>query len=134
MVLSLIVLVGCFNLSTTLMLTTIQKIKQYGILSTLGATKKTIRNIIIKQGFYTGSIGILIGLSIGITIVATQNVFGIIKLPSDIYFTSNLPMLINLKDLLLVLLISFSMVTTSSMLAAKRTNLATIKNSLVLEK
>ena len=29
-VLSLIVLVGCFNLSTTLMLITIQKIKQYG--------------------------------------------------------------------------------------------------------
>ena len=30
-VLSLIVLVGCFNLSTTLMLVTIQKIKQYGL-------------------------------------------------------------------------------------------------------
>ena len=133
-VLSLIVLVGCFNLSTTLMLTTIQRIKQYGILSTLGATKKTIRNIIIKQGFYTGSIGILIGLLIGLAFVATQNVFGIIKLPSDIYFTSNLPMLIYFKDILLILLISFSMVATSSMLAAKRTNLATIKNSLVLEK
>ena len=133
-VLSLIVLVGCFNLSTTLMLTTIQRIKQYGILSTLGATKKTIRKIIIKQGFYTGSIGILIGLLIGLAFVATQNVFGIIKLPSDIYFTSNLPMLIYFKDILLILLISFSMVVTSSMLAAKRTNLATIKNSLVLEK
>ena len=133
-VLSLIVLVGCFNLSTTLMLTTIQRIKQYGILSTLGATKKTIRNIIIKQGFYTGSIGILIGLLIGLAFVATQNVFGIIKLPSDIYFTSDLPMLIYFKDILLILLISFSMVVTSSMLAAKRTNLATIKNSLVLEK
>ena len=133
-VLSLIVLVGCFNLSTTLMLTTIQRIKQYGILSTLGATKKTIRNIIIKQGFFTGSIGILIGLLIGLAFVATQNVFGIIKLPSDIYFTSNLPMLIYFKDILLILLISFSMVVTSSMLAAKRTNLATIKNSLVLEK
>ena len=133
-VLSLIVLVGCFNLSTTLMLTTIQRIKQYGILSTLGATKKTIRNIIIKQGFYTGSIGILIGLLIGLAFVVTQNVFGIIKLPSDIYFTSNLPMLIYFKDILLILLISFSMVVTSSMLAAKRTNLATIKNSLVLEK
>ena len=65
-VLSLIVLVGCFNLSTTLMLVTIQKIKQYGILSTLGVTKKTIRNIVLKQGFFTGSIGILFGLSTGL--------------------------------------------------------------------
>ena len=133
-VLSLIVLVGCFNLSTTLMLTTIQKIKQYGILSTLGTPKKTIRNIIIKQGFFTGTLGIFIGLFLGLLIVTIQNIFGIIKLPDDIYFTSHLPMLIYFKDILLILLISFVMVFSSSMMAAKRTNLATIKNSLVLEK
>ena len=133
-VLSLIVLVGCFNLSTTLMLTTIQKIKQYGILSTLGTPKKTIRNIIIKQGFFTGTLGIFIGLFLGLTIVIIQNIFGIIKLPDDIYFTSHLPMLIYFKDILLILLISFAMVFSSSMIAAKRTNLATIKNSLVFEK
>ena len=133
-VLSLIVLVGCFNLSTTLMLTTIQKIKQYGILSTLGTPKKTIRNIIIKQGFFTGTLGIFIGLFLGLTIVVIQNIFGIIKLPDDIYFTSHLPMLIYFKDILLILLISFAMVFSSSMIAAKRTNLATIKNSLVFEK
>ena len=133
-VLSLIVLVGCFNLSTTLMLTTIQKIKQYGILSTLGTPKKTIRNIIIKQGFFTGTLGIFIGLFLGLLIVTIQNIFGIIKLPDDIYFTSHLPMLIYFKDILLILLISFVMVFSSSMIAAKRTNLATIKNSLVLEK
>ena len=133
-VLSLIVLVGCFNLSTTLMLITIQKIKQYGILSTLGATKNTIRNIVIKQGFYTGVIGIFIGISIGILVVITQTIFGIVKLPGDIYFTSYLPMIIYFSDFLLIISISLTMVIFSSMIAARRTNLATIKNSLVLEK
>jgi len=133
-VLSLIVLVGCFNLSTTLMLITIQKIKQYGILSTLGATKNTIRNIVIKQGFYTGVIGIFIGISIGILVVIIQTIFGIVKLPGDIYFTSYLPMIIYFSDFLLIISISLTMVIFSSMIAARRTNLATIKNSLVLEK
>ena len=133
-VLSLIVLVGCFNLSTTLMLVTIQKIKQYGILSTLGVTKKTIRNIVLKQGFFTGLIGILFGLSTGLLLVTIQSIFGVIKLPGDIYFTSYLPMVIYLSDFLLILLIAIVMVFFSSMIAAKRTNLATVKNSLVFEK
>ena len=133
-VLSLIVLVGCFNLSTTLMLITIQKIKQYGILSTLGATKNMIRNIIIKQGVFTGTIGISIGITLGLVFVIIQSIFGLIKLPGDIYFTSYLPMVFYFYDFLLILLISFTMVLFSSMIAAKRTNLETVKNSLTLEK
>ena len=133
-VLSLIVLVGCFNLSTTLMLVTIQKIKQYGILSTLGATKKMIRNIIVKQGVLTGTIGISVGITLGFILVIIQNTFGVIKLPGDIYFTSHLPMVFYFSDFLLILLISTTMVLFSSMIAATRTNLATVKNSLALEK
>ena len=133
-VLSLIVLVGCFNLSTTLMLVTIQKIKQYGILSTLGATKKMIRNIIVKQGVLTGTIGISVGITLGFILVIIQNTFGVIKLPGDIYFTSHLPMVFYFSDFLLILLISTTMVLFSSMIAATRTNLATVKNSLTLEK
>ena len=133
-VLSLIVLVGCFNLSTTLMLVAIQKIKQYGILSALGATKNMIRSIIIKQGVLTGTIGISIGITLGLFLVILQNIFGVIKLPGDIYFTSHLPMVFYFSDFLLILLISTTMVLFSSMIAARRTNLATVKNSLTLEK
>ena len=133
-VLSLIVLVGCFNLSTTLMLVATQKIKQYGILSALGATKNMIRSIIIKQGVLTGTIGISIGITLGLFLVIIQNIFGVIKLPGDIYFTSHLPMVFYFSDFLLILLISTTMVLFSSMIAARRTNLATVKNSLTLEK
>ena len=133
-VLSLIVLVGCFNLSTTLMLVATQKIKQYGILSALGATKNMIRSIIIKQGVLTGTIGISIGITLGLFLVILQNIFGVIKLPGDIYFTSHLPMVFYFSDFLLILLISTTMVLFSSMIAARRTNLATVKNSLTLEK
>ena len=133
-VLSLIVLVGCFNLSTTLMLITIQKIKQFGILSALGATKKIIRDIIIMQGIFTGSIGIILGLSIGLSAVMIQNIFGIIKLPGDIYFTSNLPMIIYFSDFLLIALIAIIMVSLSSIIAARRTSSISARNTIVLEK
>ena len=133
-VLSLIVLVGCFNLSTTLMLITIQKIKQFGILSALGATKKIIRDIIIRQGIFTGSIGIILGLTIGLSAVLIQNIFGIIKLPGDIYFTSKLPMIIYFSDFILITLIALIMVSLSSVIAARRTSSISAKNTIVLEK
>ena len=133
-VLSLIVLVGCFNLSTTLMLITIQKIKQFGILSALGATKKIIRDIIIRQGIFTGSIGIILGLTIGLSAVLIQNIFGIIKLPGDIYFTSKLPMIIYFSDFILIALIGLTMVSLSSVIAARRTSSISAKNTIVLEK
>jgi len=133
-VLSLIVLVGCFNLSTTLMLITIQKIKQFGILSALGATKAIIRDIIIRQGIFTGSIGIILGLTIGLSAVLIQNIFGIIKLPGDIYFTSKLPMIIYFSDFILIALIALIMVSLSSVIAARRTSSISAKNTIVLEK
>ena len=133
-VLSLIVLVGCFNLSTTLMLITIQKIKQFGILSALGATKTIIRDIIIRQGIFTGSIGIILGLTIGLSAVLIQNIFGIIKLPGDIYFTSKLPMIIYFSDFILIALIALIMVSLSSVIAARRTSSISAKNTIVLEK
>jgi lipoprotein-releasing system permease protein len=133
-VLSLIVLVGCFNLSTTLMLITIQKIKQFGILSALGATKTIIRDIIIRQGIFTGSIGIILGLTIGLSAVLIQNIFGIIKLPGDIYFTSKLPMIIYFSDFILIALIALIMVSLSSVIAARRTSSISARNTIVLEK
>ena len=133
-VLSLIVLVGCFNLSTTLMLITIQKIKQFGILSALGATKAIIRDIIIRQGIFTGSIGIILGLTIGLSAILIQNIFGIIKLPGDIYFTSKLPMIIYFSDFILIALIALIMVSLSSVIAARRTSSISAKNTIVLEK
>ena len=89
------------------------------------------RKLIVK---HLGIIGIFIGLLIGLLIVIIQNIFGIIKLPGDIYFTSYLPMIIYLSDFFLILLISLTMVLFSSMIAAKRTNLSSVKNSLVFEK
>ena len=133
-VLSLIVLVGCFNLTTTLMLITIQKIKHFGILTALGASKINIRTIIFKQGFYTGLIGIVSGLVIGLGAILIQNIFGIIKLPSDIYFTSNLPMIVRTIDILSILFITLLMIFISSSIASRRIDSVKVIKAIVSDK
>ena len=45
-VLSLIILVACFNLIATLVLITAQKTREFGILQVLGASRTSIKSII----------------------------------------------------------------------------------------
>ena len=133
-VLSMIILVACFNLVTTLMLVTAQKMREFGILQVMGSTQDLVRSIVMYQGSMIGGIGIFIGLGIGLLLIFFQNIFGIITLPEDIYFTPYLPMVIFAYDFIIILSISLGMVILSTWIAAKRTLMISPIEAVYLEK
>ena len=133
-VLSLIIVVACFNLVTTLVLVVAQKTREFGILQVLGSNKKTIELIVMYQGGLISSFGIVSGLIIGLFFVYLQNIFGIIPLPEDIYFTSSLPMVIFLKDIIAILTISIGMVMVSIYISTSRTIMLSSMKSIYLDK
>ncbi|MBU0529429.1 ABC transporter permease [bacterium] len=133
-VLSLIVLVAAFNLTSTLVLVTYQKIREIGILRTLGASANVIKTIIIKQGILIGGIGAVVGLLLSIGIVVLQNYYGFLPLPQDIYAFSKLPMVLSVWDVILVPFIAFLLIILSSYIAAKRAMLIEPKEAVHLEK
>ena len=133
-VLSLIIVVACFNLITTLILVSAQKIRQIGILQVMGCSKNSIKSIIMNQGLMIGSIGIFTGSFIAIFFIKIQNNFGLIPLPEDIYFISSLPMDIYFYDIFTILSISFGMVILSVIIAAKRATMISTLEAVYLEK
>ena len=133
-VLSLIIVVACFNLVTTLVLVVAQKTREFGILQVLGSNKKPIESIVMYQGGLISSFGIVSGLIIGLFFVYLQNIFGIIPLPEDIYFTSSLPMVIFLKDIIAILTISIGMVMVSIYISTSRTIMLSSMKSIYLDK
>lgn len=133
-VLSLIIVVACFNLITTLILVSAQKIRQIGILKVMGCSKKNIKSIIMSQGLIIGSIGIFSGSFVAILFIKIQNNFGLIPLPEDIYFISSLPMDIYFYDIFTILSISFGMVILSVIIAAKRATMISTLEAVYLEK
>ena len=133
-VLSLIIVVACFNLITTLILVSAQKIRQIGILQVMGCSKKSIKSIIMNQGLMIGSIGIFTGSFIAIFFIKIQNNFRLIPLPEDIYFISSLPMDIYFYDIFTILSISFGMVILSVIIAAKRATMISTLEAVYLEK
>lgn len=133
-VLSLIILVAAFNLTSTLVLVTYQKIREIGILRTLGASAKVIKSIIIKQGIIIGGVGAVVGLVISVGIVILQNQLGFLPLPQDIYAFDKLPMVLTVWDVILVPIIAFLLIILSSYIAAQRAMLIEPKEAVHLEK
>ncbi|MCO6472663.1 MAG: ABC transporter permease [Melioribacteraceae bacterium] len=95
-VLGLIILVAAFNVIGSMLMVVMERIKEIGTLKTLGATKKSIRKIFMFQGFVISLLGIIIGNLIALTLTLIQNEYGLIKLPGEIYFLTQVPIELNL--------------------------------------
>ena len=133
-VLCLIILVSSFNLISTLVLVIIQKIRQIGILRAIGVSNLDIRKIIVTQGVLIGGVGVFIGILLSLLLIIIQNIYGVIPIPSDIYFISELPMIINLNDIFLVSFISLIFIIFSSLIASRQAVKIGIRESLQWEK
>ncbi len=108
----LIVVVASLNIIASLILLVMEKIKDIGVLRSMGATAREIARIFMLQGFIIGLIGVLVGESLGVAFAHLANRLKLIKVPPDIYQISYVPFLVQVKDLVLVaafaLLISFT--------------------------
>lgn len=73
-ILFIIILTSVFSIRNSFSISMTEKIKTYGMLSSVGATKKQIKKMVLFEGLYLGTIGIFIGivLGTGITFLLTQ--------------------------------------------------------------
>ena len=98
----LIVLVAAFSIISTLVMLTMQKRAEIGILKTIGSTPGSIRKIFLLNGLAIGAGGVLTGWTLALGASWLQNRFHLISLPPDIYFVSYLPIEGHMVDYLLV--------------------------------
>ena len=111
LVLTLIVLVASFNISSLLITKSREKKKDIAILKTIGATNSFIKKVFIWQGLIIGIIGTVIGLFIGLSVIFLADKYHLIKLNPEVYMIEYLPLKISGYEILAVvvaaLLISF---------------------------
>jgi len=129
-ILSLIFLVAAFNLAATLSLISIQKMKEVGILKSMGASTMSIQKIMIRLGLKRAGKGVFYGFLFGVGLVGFQSQFGMIPIPSDIYFIDALPMVLFPKDLFIVISISFLFILTASIISGWKLAHTQIKDAL----
>jgi lipoprotein-releasing system permease protein len=103
-ILTMIVLVGALNIISTLVMVVMEKTRDMAILRAMGATAKSIMTIFMFQGLLVGLVGTLAGLASGLGICHILGKYKFIRLPSDIYYISTLPVRVEMSDVLFVAL------------------------------
>lgn len=68
-VIGIILITSIFSIRNSFAISTTEKLKTYGMLSSVGATKKQIRKMVLYEGRRLGLVGITIGCAFGTTVV-----------------------------------------------------------------
>lgn len=103
-ILVLIILVAAFNIISTLMMMVMDKTKEIAILKSMGARGKNIMTIFMLDGLIIGLVGTVLGLMGGGLLCYLLTRYEFVKLPSDVYYISTLPVRVQLLDVTLIAL------------------------------
>ena len=101
-ILTLIILVAAFNIVASLIMVVMEKTKDIAILKSMGATAGSIMKIFILEGVIIGTVGTVLGLLGGVGLCRILAKYQFIKLPSDVYYISSLPVLMKGEDILMI--------------------------------
>ena len=121
-ILSLIILVAAFNIASTMIMMTMEKTREIGILKSMGASSKSIRRIFTFEGLFVGIVGTTLGWSVGYGFCWAQQTFHFFSLPS-IYIINWLPIVMKWSDFTIIgsaaILITFIATSYPAIAAAK---------------
>jgi len=106
---SLIIFVAALNLISSLSMLILEKRPGVGVLRTLGAKESTILMIFLAVGLLIGITGTLVGNIFGLGFAWAANRYHLVPLPSDIYFISYLPFLVEGDDVTYVNLVAVAL-------------------------
>jgi lipoprotein-releasing system permease protein len=127
-ILLMVIAVAAFNIVSTLVMVVKDKQTDIAILRTVGATPGGILKIFVTQGTVIGVVGTVAGVILGVllsinleNIVAfMEAVFGIKFLAADVYFISDLPADLRIKDVLQISAIALVLALVSTLYPAWR--------------
>ena len=134
-ILFIIIVTSIFAIRNSFAISISEKTKTYGMLSSVGATKKQIRRMVLFEGFVIGLIGISIGILLGVlvnillvfiinTIANNANLFG--DGFQVIYKFSFMPILLSI---VLSFVVIFLSVITCAVKASRVSPIQNIRNS-----
>ena len=119
LVLLLMVLIGAFNIISTLVMVVMEKRKDIAILMSMGATRASIRKIFLLKGFIIGIVGTTLGLLLGLlvcTLIAQYR----FELPKDVFLISTVPVRIYFSNFMIVTVASFVVCLLASIYPARQ--------------
>ena len=105
-ILTLIIMVACFNIASALIMTVLEKTKDIGILKAIGASNSDIMAVFALQGGFIGLLGTALGAFLGFCSCWCLATYKFINLPRDIYYLDKLPVKMEPADITIIIISS----------------------------
>jgi len=118
-ILGLIIIVATVNIIGTLLMMVLDRTREIGILSSMGATRWGISRIFLRQGLTIAVSGTVLGNLLAFVLLYAQETGQFLSLPSDIYFMSSVPVLMRPEYFLLVSVVAVVLSLVSSLIPAR---------------
>lgn len=127
-VLTLIIMVACFNIAGSLIMMVMEKTRDIGILKALGATNPAVSAVFMFEAVLTGLLGVLAGVAAGRYVAVHLNeILGAIEratgfdlFPSDVYYFTHLPVRISQSDIVTVSVVAMALTVLAGLYPARR--------------
>jgi lipoprotein-releasing system permease protein len=113
------VLIGAFNIISTLVMVVMEKKKDIAILRSMGATQKSIRRIFLLKGCIIGVVGTTLGVILGLLVCALISQYGF-HLPDGVFLISTVPVRVYFSNFVLVACTSFVVCLLASIYPARQ--------------
>ena len=120
-ILSLLLIIASFAVSVILNMIVREKIKDIGILKSIGYTNKNIRRIFTIEGLIIGVFGMLLASGLSpLVLMALKSLFKIYMKGGTTYYLEELPLYISKIELSVIYVITFVVVFLSTIFPAAR--------------
>jgi lipoprotein-releasing system permease protein len=125
-VVTMTTVVAAFGILSTLIMSVMSRIKDIGILRSVGAKTGSILQVFVFQGVSIGLAGIVLGLGGGVSLALSldkvvnfiSRIIGRELIPKDVYYFERIPVNINAGDISLILLSALAIVLIASIYPA----------------
>lgn len=126
--LSLIIVMGSFNLVASQVSLVTDKQADIAILRTLGLTPGGVMQVFMVQGTMIGVIGTILGITGGLLLTfnlehilrAIESTFGVVLMPEDVYYVTGLPIDLQVSDVVMIASVALVMAFVATIYPALR--------------
>ena len=106
---ALVIVVAALTIVSNIALTVVEKKRDLGVLTSLGATPGSLARIYLILGAVIGGTGTGLGVAIGVSSSVLLDRYEIVSLPADVYLLTHVPFAVHPGEVALVA--AFSLVT-----------------------
>lgn len=127
-ILTVIIMVACFNIASSLIMMVMEKTRDIGVLKSLGASDSAISFMFLLEAALSGIVGVLLGTVAGYYVARNvneflafiENVTGLELFPSEIYYFTELPVRVLPSDLAQVAVVAMVLTLLAGLYPARR--------------